>query len=83
MRDNTPDWLDEAVAQAPEWEPPSGFAMHVSAAARQEHTTPAPRVQRERLLFGHWWRASIAGAIKARVQNSLWVLKQYLSVVSR
>jgi hypothetical protein len=83
MRDKAPDWFEDAVTQAPHWEPPPGFAVHVAAAARQEHTTPEPRVRRERLLFGYWWRASVAGAIEVRIQNSFWVVRQYLSVVSR
>ena len=81
MRDNAQDWLDEAMTQAPRWEPPSGFAVHVAAAARQEHITLEPRVHRERLLLAHWWRASLAEAVQSRFQNSLWVLRQYLSMV--
>lgn len=80
MRDNVPDWLDEAMAQAPQWEPPSGFAVHVATATRREHTAPEPRVRRERLLLAHWWRVSLGEVLKARVQNSLWVLRQYLSL---
>jgi hypothetical protein len=80
MRDNAHDWVDEAMTQAPQWEPPSGFAVLVAAAARREHTAPELRVRRERLLLGHWWRVSIGEMLKTRVQNSLWVLRQYLSM---
>ena len=82
MRDDARDWLDDAITQAPRWEPPSGFALRVTTAARQERRAPEPRIRRQRLLLGRWWRVSLAEAVKARLQNSLWVLKQYLSMVS-
>jgi hypothetical protein len=81
MRDNAPDWVEEAMTQAPRWEPPSGFAWRVTTAARQEQRTPEPRIRRERLLPGHWWRVPVGEVIKARFQDSLWVLRQYLNVV--
>ena len=84
MRHETPDWLDDVMAQTPQWEPPAGFALRVTATARQHHTVPPePRVQRERLLLASWWRMSLAEALKARTQNTLWVLRQYLGLLGR
>ena len=83
MRDNTPDWLDEVVRQAPTWEPPSGFALRVTAAARQHQTPAEPSVQRQRLFLANWWRLSFTGMVKARMQNTLWVLRQYRSGLRR
>jgi hypothetical protein len=83
MRDERSDWLDEALTQVPQWEPPSGFALRVTAAARQHQTPAEPSVQRQRLFLANWWRLSFTGMVKARMQNTLWVLRQYLTVLGR
>jgi hypothetical protein len=82
MHDETRDWVGEAVAQAPQWEPPPGFALRVTAAARQRYTPTEPRAQRERLFLASWWRLSLIDAVTARMQNTMWVLRQYRSLVT-
>jgi hypothetical protein len=83
MPHKAPDWLEDAVTQAPQWEPPSGFALRVTATARQRQTPTEARVQRQRLLHASWWRLSFTGMVKALMQNTLWVLRQYLTVLGR
>ena len=81
MRHNTPDWLDEVIGQAPTWEPPSGFALRVASASREQHALPAPALRRERLLLGRWWREAAVEVVRSRLESSVWVLRQYLSVL--
>jgi len=83
MPDKTPDWLEDAMTQAPQWEPPPGFALRVTATARQRQTPTAARVQRQRLFLANWWRLSFTDMVRARMQNTLWVLRQYLTVLGR
>ena len=80
------DWLDRLLESAPGWEPPAGFGMRVIAAARE--TTPLladmPRtVRRHRLLLGNWWRDAVVSAVRGRIENTAWVLRQYLSLLGR
>ena len=81
MRDKPPDWLDEVIAQAPTWEPPSGFALRVTAAARRHQTPTEPSVKRQRLFLANWWREAAVQAVRSRLERSVWVLRQYLSVL--
>ena len=83
MRDKPPNWLEEAVTQAPQWEPPPGFAVSVASAAREQRTPLAPTLRRERLLLGRWWRNAAVEAVRSRLESSLWVLRQYRSLLGR
>ena len=83
MSDSRQDWLDELVAQAPTWEPPSGFTLRVTAAARQLQTPTEPGVQRQRLFLANWWRDAAVEAVQARLESSVWVLRQYRSLLGR
>jgi hypothetical protein len=81
MRDETRDWLDDALTQAPQWEPPSGFALRVVSASREQRAPLAPTLRRERLLLGRWWRDVAVDAVRSRLERSVWVLRQYVSLM--
>ena len=81
MSGKAPDWLEDVAARAPTWEPPAGFALRVTAAARQQHAPLAPTLRRERLLLGRWWREAAVEAVRSRLESSLWVLRQYRSLL--
>jgi hypothetical protein len=81
MRDKAPDWLEDAMTQAPQWEPPPGFALRVASASREQHAPLAPTLRGERLLLGRWCRAAVVEAIRSRLASSVWVLRQYRSAL--
>jgi hypothetical protein len=83
MRDERSDWLDKALTQAPQWEPPSGFALRATAAARQHQTPTEPSLQRQRLFLASWWRDATVEAVRSRLESSVWVLRQYRSLFER
>ena len=83
MRDERSDWLDEALTEAPQWEPPSGFALRVTAAARRHQTPTPPSVKRQRLFLANWWREAAVEAVRSRIEGSVWVVRQYRSLLGR
>lgn len=86
MRDERErDCMETVLKNAPQWEPPTGFALRVTNAARQE--PPADplhqRTRRERLYLAGWWRGAVITAIRGRVESAVWVLWQYVSLLKR
>ena len=71
------------MTQAPQWEPPPGYALRVASASRQQHALPAPALRRQRLLLGGWWREAAVEGLRSRLESSVWVLRQYFSLLGR
>lgn len=71
------DWIDRVMARDGMWEPPARFADRLAVQAIQ--VLPAPRASFVRglpeLALGAW------RALAARVDVSLWVLRQYRTLL--
>ena len=66
--DHTRDWIDRAIA-GDAWEPPAGFADRVAMHARTVMPHPVP--PRRFMLF------DFVESLRARLDGSKWVLRQY------
>lgn len=69
MAANEPrDWIDRAIAEDV-WEPPTGFAERVAMRGRTVMPRPVP--QRRFML------CDFVESLRARIDGSRWVLRQY------
>jgi hypothetical protein len=78
------DWVEALLKEAPAWEPPPGFALHVADAARRAEPEPGgspAQVRRRRLFLAGWWRTGLTMGVSARVAGAVWVVRQYLALL--